>query len=219
MKKINENPMNPVCTLGSIVMVIFFALGFAVPLSALDRSLLVQVQNQQSPSGEKKETKETNNGSKTSVNIYPSTNLKLKLAFMADPRLFPYDIDCRVEEKSVELTGVVSLEEEKNLATEVTTHLMKEKEIINHIEVRPSLSATMQATRDSRLTEFIKQRFAKSQTLRETDFEIVTIRGVVSLSGQTRFQVIALEAAQAAREIPGVIAVNTHHIRLEAGND
>jgi len=211
--------MNPVCTLGSIVMVIFFASGFAVPLSALDRSLLVQVQNQQSPSGEKKETKETNDGSKTTVNILASANLKLKLAFMADPRLFPYDIDCRVEEKSVELTGMVSLEEEKNLATGVTTHLMKEKEIINHIEVRPSLSATMQATRDSRLTEFIKQRFAKSQTLRETDFEIVTIRGVVSLSGQTRFQVIALEAAQAAREIPGVIAVNTHHIRLEAGND
>lgn len=215
--------MNPVCTLGSIVMVIFFAPGFAVPLSALDRSLLVQVQNQQSPSGEKKETtketKETNDGSKTSVNIYPSTNLKLKLAFMADPRLFPYDIDCRVEEKSVELTGMVSLEEEKNLATGVTTQLMKEKEVINHIEVRPSLSATLQATRDSRLTEFIKQRFAKSQTLRDTNFEIVTIRGVVSLSGQTRFQVIALEAAQTAREIPGVIAVNTHHIRLEAGND
>ncbi|WNM60118.1 hypothetical protein PP769_09740 [Candidatus Nitrospira allomarina] len=47
----------------------------------------------------------------------------------------------------------------------------------------------------------------------------MTIRGVVSLSGRTRFQVIVLEGAQTAREIPGVIAVNTQNVRLEAGND
>jgi hyperosmotically inducible protein len=211
--------MKPALTLGSIVMVIFFASGGAVTLSALDRSTPFQVQVPQAPSGEKKDTKETNEGSKSSANVLQSANLKLKLGFMADPRLFPYDLDCHVEEKTVELTGMVALEDEKNLATVVTTHLIKEKDIINHIEVRPSLSATMQATKDARLTEFIKQRFAGSQTLREANFSIVTIRGVVSLSGQTRFQVIALEAAQAAREIPGVIAVNTHHIRLEAGND
>ena len=214
--------MKPAITLGSIVMVLFFASGSALTLSA-DQSTPVQVQNPQPPTGEKKDTKkdtkETNDGSKSSANVLQSENLKLKLGFMADPRLFPYDIDCRVEEKSVELTGVVSLEEEKNLAAVVTTHLIKEKDIINHIEVRPAITATMQATRDARLTEFIKQRFASSQTLREANFSIVTIRGVVSLSGQTRFQVIALEAAQAAREIPGVIAVHTHHIRLEAGND
>jgi hyperosmotically inducible periplasmic protein len=72
---------------------------------------------------------------------------------------------------------------------------------------------------DTRLTDLVKQRFAKSQTLRETNFEVSTLRGVVSLSGQTRFQVIVFEAAQAARDIPGVMAVNTQNIRLEAEND
>ncbi|WP_312647047.1 BON domain-containing protein [Candidatus Nitrospira allomarina] len=72
---------------------------------------------------------------------------------------------------------------------------------------------------DARLTELVKQRFAHSQTLRDAGFEVMTIRGVVSLSGRTRFQVIVLEGAQTAREIPGVIAVNTQNVRLEAGND
>ena len=194
--------------------------GYYLPFQVPGETPMFQVQDHQAnPSPKKESPGKDQRKASDKDNIVQSQNLTIKLGFMADPRLFPYDIDCRVEEKSVELTGVVSLEEEKNLAAVVTTHLIKEKDIINHIEVRPSLSATMQATKDARLTEFIKQRFAKSQTLRESNFEIVTVRGVVSLSGQTRFQVIALEAAQAAREIPGVIAVNTHNIRLEAGND
>jgi len=38
--------------------------------------------------------------------------------------------------------------------------------------------------------------------------------GIVSLKGETRFQVIALEAAQAARQVPGVKAVNTAGVHL-----
>jgi hyperosmotically inducible protein len=65
----------------------------------------------------------------------------------------------------------------------------------------------------------VKQRFGRSQTLTDAKFEVITIRGIVSLRGQTRYQVIALEAAQAAREIPGVLAVNTQDIRIEGEND
>jgi osmotically-inducible protein OsmY len=38
--------------------------------------------------------------------------------------------------------------------------------------------------------------------------------GVVLLSGKTRFQVIALEAAEAARQVPGVRAVDTTGIQI-----
>lgn len=214
----NEKIMKPVVILGSIVLLILFSQAFALAVSVSDRSSLLQVQTQPASSSQKNES-QIDTSAKNSGNILQSSILTLKLAFMSDSRLFPYDLDCHVEEKTVELTGVVAIEEEKDLAAVITAHLIKEKDIVNHIEVRPSVSAAMQATRDSRLTELIKQRFANSQTLREAKFAIVTIRGVVSLSGQTRFQVIALEAAQTAREIPGIIAVNTHQIRIEAGND
>ncbi|MGD9852628.1 MAG: hypothetical protein AB7T38_15330 [Nitrospirales bacterium] len=87
---------------------------------------------------------------KVSDNIVESQILTLKLELMADPRLFPYDIDCRIQDKTVELTGVVSLEEEKALA--------------------------------ARLTQLVTQRFASSQALREANFQVVTVRAVVSIS-------------------------------------
>lgn len=183
-------------------------------------TLVLQVQDHQAKPTPKLESSEKAPQKPSDKdNIVQSQNLSLKLAFMEDPRLFPYDIDCQVQEKTVELRGEVSVEEEKTIVTAITTNLIKGKEIINHIEVRPSLRAAIQAKMDARLAELVKQRFAHSQTLREADFKIMTIRGVVSLSGRTRFQVIVLEGAQAAREIPGVIAVNTQNVRLEAGND
>lgn len=192
--------------------------GYDRPISMPDGTPILRVQNHQTnPSPNKESSGEDQR--KTSPNIIESQNLELKLAFMGDPRLFPYDIDCQIQDKTVKLTGAVTLEEEKTLATLLASHLIKEKEIVNLLEVRPSLSATLQAGLDTRLTELVKQRFATSQTLRDANFEIITIRGMVSLKGQTRFQVIALEAAQAAREIPGVIAVLTQNIRLEAGNE
>ncbi|WNM62193.1 BON domain-containing protein [Candidatus Nitrospira neomarina] len=188
--------------------------------SVPDGTLVLQVQDHQAKPTPKLESSEkTRQKPSDQDNIVQSQNLSLKLAFMEDSRLFPYEIDCRIQEKTVELRGEVSVEEEKTIVTAITTNLIKGKEIINHIEVRPSLRAAIQAKMDARLTELVKQRFAHSQTLREANFEIMTIRGVVSLSGRTRFQVIVLEGAQAAREIPGVIAVNTQNVRLEAGND
>lgn len=192
--------------------------GYSLPLSWAAEPAIHRVQDQQAIPLPKKDSP-ADHQKKTSDNIVESPILTIKLAFMADPRLFPYDIDCQIKEKTVELTGVVSLDDEKSLVTRLTTFLMPGKEIINHIEVRPALLATLQHTADARLTKMVKQRFAASQTLRDANFEVFVIRGVVSLSGQTRFQVIALEAAQAAREIPGVMAVNTQNIRLEAGND
>lgn len=188
--------------------------------SVAAETLVLQVQDHQAKPTPKLESSEkTPEKPSHQDNIVQSQNLSLKLAFMENPRLFPYDIDCQIQEKTVELRGEVSVEEEKTIVTAVTTNLIKGKEIINHIEIRPSLRAAIQAKMDARLTELVKQRFAHSQTLREADFEIMTIRGVVSLSGRTRFQVIVLEGAQAAREIPGVLAVNTQNVRLEAGND
>jgi hyperosmotically inducible protein len=210
--------MNSLLTVLAVIWIIHLNSDVALLFSELNGSSILQVQNQASQPEPKQETNKGGD-QKTAARIIQSPNLTLKLAFMADPRLFPYDIECQIQEKTVELTGVVSFEEEKILATLLTAQLMKEKDILNHLEVRPALHGTMQAASDSRVTELVKKRFANSQTLRETNFEVVTLRGVVSLRGQTRFQVIALEAAQAAREIPGVIAVNTQNVRLGAEHD
>ena len=67
---------------------------------------------------------------------------------------------------------------------------------------------------DEIISTLVKDRFAKSATLKAANFEVKTEEGVVSLSGAVRFQVLALEAAEAARLVPGVRAVKTDRIRL-----
>lgn len=190
----------------------------ALPFSETTESFIIHVENP-SPPSEPAEPKEKSNGDGNDKATIQSPNITLKLALMADLRLFPYDIEYDIQEKTVELKGVVAFEEEKILAALLTADLMKGKNILNHLEVSPALQGTLQAKSDARLTALVKQRFANSKTLHEANFEIITIRGIVSLRGRTRYQVIALEAAQAAREIPGVLAVNTQHIRLEGEND
>lgn len=205
-------------TIIGIIAVFHLNQKFTWPFSVSGPAPVVHIQKTQAQLSSKMET-DTNAPASESGKIVQSPNLTLKLAFMADTRLFPYDIECHIQEKTIELKGVVSREEEKTLASLLTANLLTEKDIINNIEVQPALSAKIQGTSDSRLTDLVKQRFANSQTLRETNFEVITLRGVVSLKGHTRFQVIVLEAAQAAREVPGVIAVNTQNVRLGAEHE
>jgi osmotically-inducible protein OsmY len=219
--------MNVLMTFLAVIWIICLNAGLALSSSYLNDFLILQVQtpasqaesDRKSAELKQREPKGESNGGgdQTSADhhIVQSPNLALKLAFLSDPRLFPYDIECHIKEKTVELTGVVAFEEEKILAALLTAQLVEEKDILNHLEVRPALHGTIQAASDARVTELVKQRFAQSQTLKEANFEVITIRGIVSLRGRTRFQVIALEAAQTAREIPGVFAVDTQHVRIE----
>jgi hyperosmotically inducible periplasmic protein len=200
------------------VCMIVLNAGLVQAFTDITGTYLLHVQNPASQPDPDKKSK-VSGDHRTSGDVVQSPALTLKLALMADPRLFPYDIECQIQEKTVELTGVVAFEEEKILAALLTADAIKGKKILNHLEVRPALHGTLQAASDARLTELVKQRFTRSQTLTEANFEVITIRGIVSLRGQTRFQVIALEAAQAAREIPGIVAVNTQNIRIEGEND
>ena len=69
---------------------------------------------------------------------------------------------------------------------------------------------------DDIITRHVKERFAKSATVTAANFDVKTEQGVVSLSGTVRFQVIVLEAVEAARQVPGVKAVKTDKVRIES---
>lgn len=141
--------------------------------------------------------------------------LTAKLALMADPRLFPYEIEVEMNGQELELQGKVSSEEEKEAATEIVRSLEGVKSVVNKLKVDPNLKQELTRKRDETVTEYVKRRFSKSKTLEAAGFEVKTENGVVSLSGSTRFQVIILEAAQAARRVPGVQAVTVEGVRLE----
>lgn len=144
-----------------------------------------------------------------------SLTLAVKLALMADQRVFHYPLDVESKGQEVMLAGKVSNEAEKLAAAEIAQRLEGVKSVVNKLEVVNELPQDMARKRDQIITEYVKERFKKSKTLESADFDVKTENGVVELSGKTRFQVIALEAAEAARQIPGVKAVKTDAVRLE----
>jgi len=143
--------------------------------------------------------------------------LAIKLALMADPRLFPYEINVDMNGDAVVLTGKVGSEADKTAAAEIVQALEGVKSITNNLEIVKDLPHTLARKKDEIITQYVKERFGKSKTLETAHFDIKTEDGIVSLSGKTKFLVIALEAAEAARNVPGVKAVKSEGIRVEAG--
>ena len=132
-----------------------------------------------------------------------------KLALMADSRLFPYDIEIDAKDKDLVLLGKVTSDSEKQTAADIIRCLDGVHAVENRLKVNPNASHELVVERDKIITQLIKERFEKSGTLQAVKFEVKTKGGVATLTGSTRFQVIILEAAQAARQVPGVMAVNT----------
>ena len=142
--------------------------------------------------------------------------LTVKLALLGDPRLFPYEIEVEAGSDEVTLKGKVSTEAEKAAAAEIASTVPTVKSVSNKLEVVKELLEVIAHKQDDIITRHVKERFAKSATVTAANFDVKTEQGIVSLSGTVRFQVIVLEAAEAARQVPGVKAVKTDKVRIES---
>jgi len=145
----------------------------------------------------------------------PTPIVSIKLALMADPRLFPYDINVDMNGEVATLSGKVGSEAEKTSATEIAQASEGVKSVTNNLEIAKDLPQVLTRKKDEVITQYVKDRFGKSKTLESSHFEVKTEDGIVLLSGKTKFLVIALEAAEAARQVPGVKAVKSDGIHLE----
>jgi hyperosmotically inducible protein len=143
-------------------------------------------------------------------------NLAIKLALMADPQLFPLEVEVEMDKGKAILSGSVPTEEDKARVTEVAGKVEGVEAVVNKLNVVPTLRATWAKKQDEAIAHFVRDRLVRSETLKAVGFEVKSESGVVHLSGKTRFQVIALEAAEAARQVPGVRAVDTTGVQIIA---
>jgi osmotically-inducible protein OsmY len=164
-------------------------------------------------SGEEGTEKEKEGTGKKAVS---SLILTVKLALLEDPRLFPYEIEVEAGSDEVTLAGKVSTETEKAAAAKIASTVPTVKSVLNKLEVVKELPELITHKQDDIITRHVKDRFAQSATVTAANFDVKTEQGVVSLSGAVRFQVIVLEAAEAARQVPGVKAVRTDKVRIES---
>jgi hyperosmotically inducible protein len=145
-----------------------------------------------------------------------SLNLAIKLALMADPQLFPLDIEVEMEKNKATLTGSVPTEEEKAKVAEIAGKVDGVEAVVNKLTVTPALKDKLAKKQDESIAHVVRDRLSRSETLKAVGFDVKSENGIVYLSGKTRFQVIALEAAEAARQVPGVRAVDTAGVQLVA---
>ena len=145
----------------------------------------------------------------------PTPIVSIKLELMADPRLFPYDINVDMNGDVAILSGKVGSEAEKSAATDIAQASEGVKSVTNNLEIAKDLPQALARKKDDLITQYVKDRFGKSKTLESAHFDVKTEDGIVHVSGKTKFLVIALEAAEAARQVPGVKAVRSEGIRVE----
>jgi hyperosmotically inducible protein len=145
-----------------------------------------------------------------------SLNLAIKLALMADPQLFPLDIEVEMDKGKAILSGSVPTEEDKTKVGEIASKIEGVETVVNKITVTPALKEKLAKKQDESIAHVVRDRLSRSETLKAVGFDVKSENGIVYLSGKTRFQVIALEAAEAARQVPGVRAVDTAGVQLVA---
>lgn len=145
-----------------------------------------------------------------------SLNLAIKLALMADPQLFPLDIEVEMDKGKATLTGSVPTDEEKAKVGEIAGKVDGVETVANKLTVTPALKDKLAKKQDESIAHVVRDRLSRSETLKAVGFDVKSENGIVYLSGKTRFQVIALEAAEAARQVPGVRAVDTAGVQLIA---
>ena len=145
-----------------------------------------------------------------------SPNLTIKLALMADPSLFPFEIEVEMDNRKAVLSGSVATEEDKTKAADVVRKIDGVESVTNKLTVSPALRTSLAKKQDDAIAHFVRERLARSETLKAVGFDVKSENGIVHLNGKTRFQVIALEAAEAARQVPGVRAVNTDKVQIVA---
>jgi len=143
-----------------------------------------------------------------------SNILTVKLAMMGDLVLFPYDIEVAMDGGKAVLSGKVATDVDKRRAEEIARHLDPVDTVVNKLEVVKDLGPALARRHDQVLVQLVKDRFDRSETLKTARFDVKCDQGVIYLHGTVRFQVFALEAAQAARQVPGVLAVDTSNVQL-----
>ncbi len=165
------------------------------------------------PKAEEKAPKTEEEPGKKVVTSVPIT---VKLALMEDPALFPFEIEVEMDGHKAVLSGTVSSEEEKAKAADIARKVEGVEGVVNKLSVSQAVRTSWEKRRDELIAYLVKERLNKSETLKAVGFDAKVENGVVTLSGKTRFQVIALEAAEAARQVPGVRAVNTAPVQITA---
>jgi len=132
---------------------------------------------------------------------------KTKIALFADARVGGRQISVYTHKGLMMLRGKGDSEEGKNATEAIAKNIQGVKSVKNHLEVvAPSKRKTVD-TKDAAITARVKRHIAKESLRQNTDIDVTTNVGVVSLTGEVPDILASAQASWTAWQVAGVKSV------------
>jgi len=140
--------------------------------------------------------------------------VRIQTALYSDMRFMGRGLGVDTEQGVVTLRGKVDSEASKAAAAAIAKSFAGIKDVRNELHIVPSEERERVDTRDSEITQILKDRFKKDQELKD---DLITIRvdaSVVTLTGEVHSATAGGRASELAQSVPGVSAVENELTHL-----
>lgn len=142
----------------------------------------------------------------TATDMWITSDVKLRLA--ANDKTPATDINVDTHAGTVTLFGIVPTPEAKAAAEAEARKVNGVKRVVNEIEVVPGSKKDMVEAKDDQLQDEIKRKFKDREDFKDANIDVEVKNGVARLTGTVEHERQRVEAAMAARAVPGVRAVH-----------
>ena len=136
---------------------------------------------------------------------------KVKAEILREPSLKAAEINVETFKGVVQLSGFVATPAEVGTAADVARKVPGVKEVRNDVKLRAKTTTTNegagQFVDDTAITAKVKTEILQAPTLKSSEINVETFKGVVQLSGFVASQAEIATAAETARKVKGVSEV------------
>ena len=132
---------------------------------------------------------------------------KTKIALFADDRVKGRHVNVETKKGIVMLRGKIDSAEAKSAAEEIAKGIEGVKGVKNELQIVAPRDREAFEAKDEDITKRVKQHIAKDSRLKNTDIDVKTNAGVVSLTGEVKNIDLSARASEVTRNTPGVRSV------------
>lgn len=142
---------------------------------------------------------------------------KSKIALFADSRIKGRQIDVETTNGQVMLRGKVDSDAASQAAEDITKGLDGVKSVQNDLEVVAPSTREAVDEKDEAITERVQTQIAKGSDLKNSDIDVQTNAGIVSLTGEVSDIMTSAQASWTAWQVAGVKSVKNDLTMKEKG--
>ena len=139
---------------------------------------------------------------------------KVKGAILQESSLKSSEINVETFKGVVQLSGFVNSQADINKAIEVTRSVKGVKSVTNSMRIKQESSSAGAYIDDAAITTKVKAAILQESSLKSSEINVETFKGVVQLSGFVNSQADINKAVEVTRNVKGVKSV-TNSMRLK----